>query len=227
MSDEQTTTGAQDNTVASGSEQTQTATETKAAETTQETTKASTTSSEASKSTAETKDTKAAEKTAEKGAEKAAEKAGAPEAYTDFKLAEGVTFQPEVLKDFQTFAKAQNWTQEQAQANVDFFLKSVSPQIVQQQAAEWQKTTDSWAKESEKTYGKEGIEAANVALGRFSDLPEFAAFTKMLQDTGFGKHPGFVGVFKEIHDRISESAWVNGKQRSSEPLSLAERLYGK
>ncbi len=133
---------------------------------------------------------------------------GAPEAYEEFKVPEGFSVPTD---DFKAWAKEQNMTQESAQNVVDFYVTKIVPQ---QQAAQ-QAQVDSWVKESETKYGKDGIEAANQALGRFS-TPEFVSF---LQSSGLGNHPEMVGIFKTISEKISESGLVDGKAIQTKTLA--------
>lgn len=203
--DQETVTGSHNDMAEQGAETTITETIT-----TTDTTKASNASVEAAKAIDAAKDT-AAEKTAEKGAEKPTDPPpGPPESYADFKLPENVSFQPEVLTEFQSYAKAQGWTQEQAQANVDFFTAKVAPQMQAAQLKSWEKQVEGWTKESEKLHGKDGIEAANKALGRFS-TPELV---KYLADTGLGNHPDMIAAFKKINAAISESTFVDGQKKA-------------
>jgi hypothetical protein len=129
---------------------------------------------------------------------------GAPETYTDFTLPDGLTAPTE---EFKTWAKENNMTQEKAQSAIDFYTKTIVPQ---QQAAQVAQN-EAWVKESTEKYGKQGIEAANKALGRFS-TPEF---TKFLTDTGLGNHPEMIGIFNTINARISESSFVDAKTKQA------------
>jgi hypothetical protein len=137
---------------------------------------------------------------------------GAPEQYADFTLPEGFDAPTD---DFKAWVKEQNMTQEAAQSVVDFYTQKIVPQ---QQAAHV-KQVETWGKESETKYGKEGIEAANKALGRFS-TPEFKEF---LGHTGLGNHPEMIGIFKQINEKISESGWVDGPQNSE--LTIAQKHF--
>ena len=132
------------------------------------------------------------------------EPAGAPETYEDFTLPEGLTAPTE---EFKYWAKENNMTQAKAQSAIDFYTKTIVPQ---QQAAQVAQN-EAWVKESTEKYGKQGIEAANKALGRFS-TPKF---TKFLTDTGLGNHPEMIGVFNTINARISESSFVDAKSKST------------
>jgi len=135
---------------------------------------------------------------------------GAPEQYTDFTVPENFSAP---IDDFKTWAKENNMTQEVAQSAVDFYVTKVAP--IQQ--AQHEAQVETWATESTTKYGKEGIESANKALGRFS-TPEF---TEFLQQTGLGNHPEMIGIFKEINSKISESSFVDSKTTPN----ATSRLY--
>jgi hypothetical protein len=121
----------------------------------------------------------------------------APEQYTEFTVPENFSAP---IDDFKTWAKENNMTQEAAQSVVDFYTSKVAPQMQAQHEAQ----VEAWAKESTEKYGKEGIEAANNALSRFS-TPEFKQF---LQETGLGNRHEMIAIFKDIHSKISESSFV-------------------
>lgn len=123
----------------------------------------------------------------------------APEKYDDFVMPEGISAP---TNEFMEWAKSQNMTQEAAQSAVDFYTKNI---VTQQQAA-IAAQAEVWTNESITKYGKQGIEAANQALSRFS-TPEFKA---LLNESGLGNHPAMIGIFKEIGAKTSESTFVSG-----------------
>ena len=139
---------------------------------------------------------------------------GAPEQYADFAVPEGFNVP---MDDFTPFAKEQGWSQDKAQSVVDFYTQKIAPQIQAQQEAQITK----WTEESTTKYGKDGIDAANKVLSRFSS-PEFNQF---LQDTGLGNHPAMVGVFKAINEHFSESGLIDGKSTEHKAKSLGELFY--
>jgi hypothetical protein len=174
---EETTSTAQDNTVAVESANTETNQNETVTETTQ--------STQSTEQTTESTTT---------------EQPGVPEQYADFAVPENFSAP---IDDFKTWAKENNMTQEAAQSVVDFYTSKVAPQMQAQHEAQ----VSVWTKESTEKFGKEGIEAANNALSRFS-TPEFNTF---LQETGLGNHPEMIAIFKDIHSKISESSFVDSK----------------
>ena len=159
---------------------------------------------------------------------------GTPEQYADFAVPEGFNVP---MDDFTPFAKEQGWSQDKAQAVVDFYTQKIAPQIQAQQEAQITKWTEEstttqiqaqqeaqsakWTEESTTKYGKDGIDAANKVLSRFSS-PEFNQF---LKDTGLGNHPAMVGVFKAINEHFSESDLIDGKSSEHKVKTLGELFY--
>jgi hypothetical protein len=139
---------------------------------------------------------------------------GAPEQYADFTVPDDFSAP---IDDFKTWAKENNMTQDAAQSVVDFYTSKVAPQMQAQHEAQ----VSAWTKESVEKFGKEGIEAANQALSRFS-TPEFNTF---LQETGFGSHPEMIAIFKDIHSRISESSFIDSKTTESKQKTLGQIMY--
>jgi hypothetical protein len=152
--------------------------------------------------------------TAEQETEAQSEPQGAPEQYSDFTVPENFSAP---IEDFKSWAKENNMTQEKAQATVDFYTSKIVPQMQAQQEAQ----VTAWTNESTTKYGKDGIEAANKALGRFS-TPEFTGF---LKETGLGNHPEMIGIFKEINSKISESSFVDSKTTETKPKTLGQIMY--
>lgn len=151
------------------------------------------------------------EQTAE---EAATEQPGAPDTYSDFTVPENFSAP---IEDFKSWAKENNMTQESAQSVVDFYTNKVAPM----QQAQHEAQVATWTKESTEKYGKDGIEAANQALSRFS-TPEF---TEFLKESGIGNHPQMIGIFKEINSKISESSFVDSKTTESKPKTLGQIMY--
>lgn len=143
-----------------------------------------------------------------------AEQLGAPEQYSEFTVPENFSAP---IDDFKSWAKENNMTQEKAQATVDFYTNKIVPQMQAQHEAQ----VTAWTNESTTKYGKDGIESANKALGRFS-TPEFTSF---LQETGLGNHPEMIGIFKNINSKISESSFVDSKTTESRPKTMGEIFY--
>jgi hypothetical protein len=125
---------------------------------------------------------------------------GAPEAYTDFAVPEGFTYDKEAGAEFHAVAKELNLSQDQAQKLMDLYSKQMTGmQELQTEQAK------AWHEESAKTYKQDEIDLANKTLGRFADKE----FIQMLADSGLGNHPKMIGVFKSIGQQISEGKFVD------------------
>jgi len=89
---------------------------------------------------------------------------GAPEAYADFKLPEGLAFDKTVLDSFVPLFKEFNMTQEQAQKFVDHQTSLVQAGTVAQEAA-YQEQVSKWAQQAkaDKEIGEDSNQSGRVA----------------------------------------------------------------
>lgn len=123
---------------------------------------------------------------------------GAPEKYEDFTLPEGYTLEGDRLEAAHEFARANNWTQEQAQAGVETYVKF--------RAQEREYERGAWAVESEKEFGEKfdgiakGAQAALVELEK-----ERPGITDRLDATNLGNHPDVLWAFAKLGERGKES----------------------
>lgn len=151
------------------------------------------------------------------------QKSGAPEAYADFVMPEGVEKNEEVLNQFKGIAKELNLTQEQAQKLVDI---QANASLAQQQAqqAQWKETVNEWKQETIHSLGanyKKDLAVAAKALDRFGS-PELRKF---LDESGLGNHKLLVSAFVKAGKLISEDSFAEGKPASAAPKSAAAVLY--
>jgi hypothetical protein len=154
-------------------------------------------------------------------AEGAAQVSGVPEAYAEFKLPEGVSLGTDEKAAFESFAKDNNLTQEQAQAFLDQRFEFAS-----QQQAYLEQTGQAWKEQVSKdpVLGDPANQAAaKQALEQFAS-PELR---QMLSETHFGNHPAVVKHFHELGKLLTEGRFVNATTVARKPVSHAERLYGK
>ena len=98
------------------------------------------------------------------------------------------------------------------------------PQIVKQQADEWQKQVTGWAEtvnaDKEGLGSTESIGNAQKALDQFGS-PELKSY---LVETGLGNHPELVRVFSKIGKSMSEDGFVSGSSENTR--SSADVLFG-
>lgn len=141
---------------------------------------------------------------------------GAPEVYADYALPEGIEYNKEFASTFNAVAKELNLTQEQAQRLVDLQAGNVKMSMDLQA-----KQNADWIKQSEKTYGKEGIEQANKALIRFS-TPEYVEY---LAETGQGNNPAVIAQWLKVAEMVSEDKAAN-PQSTGKSDTWASTMYG-
>jgi len=144
---------------------------------------------------------------------------GAPEAYADFELPEGMAWDAERSASFVDAMKECGLNQEQAQKMISIGAKMMGEaQNVDAKAAE---ITKGWQNESKEKYTQNDLDLANKTLGQFADQ----GLIDFLAQSGLGNHPQMIGLFKNIGEAIADGSFVDGKA-AERPLSLAERLYG-
>lgn len=151
---------------------------------------------------------------------KAAE--GAPDAYTDYKLPEGVTLAPEVKAEADALFKGMGLSQEAAQSLVDFHSKQLSA-LASAPAKAYQEMTDGWredAKAHPDLRGKLGPgQEVNVRIAKALDSlgdPKLASdFRGAMDLTGVGNHPAFIRVMDKWAQRVTEGTHVAGNGPST------------
>ena len=158
--------------------------------------------------------------------DKSEEVTGAPEAYEDFKVPEGVKIDPDQLTEFGALAKGLNLTQDQAQQLVDFEAKRMEA-FGKEQLGEWEKTIAGWtaeAKADEEIGGKNydpSLELAKRALAKYGTLELDTAFNHL----GIGEHPELIRIFARVGKDLGEDQILSGRDAGSGPKSQAERMY--
>ncbi|EUD09179.1 peptidase [Providencia alcalifaciens] len=147
----------------------------------------------------------------------------APEKY-EFTAGEGQELDKEALAAFEPIARELGLSNEQAQKIVDVYGSTIMPQLVKQQADEWQKQVTGWAEtvkaDKEGLGSTESIGYAQKALDQFGS-PELKSY---LVETGLGNHPELVRVFSKIGKSMSEDGFVNGSSENAR--STADVLFG-
>ncbi|WP_262019963.1 hypothetical protein [Pseudomonas sp. Pse35] len=153
---------------------------------------------------------------------------GAPEAYQDFTLPDGMALDAEVLGEFKDFAKELNLPQEKAQKIVDFQTKLATKQAEEYQAAVTKQAQD-WAAEvrNDPVLGganyEKSVESAIKVIQSFGD----PALTELLRSTGLGNNPALFKFCHRISSAISEDKFVlPGSQSSTGRKSNEDVFYG-
>lgn len=161
-----------------------------------------------------------ADKAADKVETKDAVVDSAPEKYESFDLPEGFTLEGDRLEAVTEFAKANNWTQERAQAGVTEYLKL--------RGAELEMQRGDWAVQSEAEFGKEfptitaGAQRALVALEAARP-----GITDRLDATNLGNHPDVLYLVNQLgqHLKAKPMAGMENDTAGSQDKSLQSRMY--
>ena len=154
---------------------------------------------------------------------------GAPEAYEDFKLPDGMEMDADVLGEFKGLAKELNIPQAQAQKLIDFQTQLASKQAEAYQAAVTKQSQD-WAASIKNdpeiggaNYDK-SVQSAIKVIQSFGD----PALTELLNTSGLGNHPALFKFCHRISSAISEDKFVlPGSQSTTGRKSDAEVFYGQ
>lgn len=153
---------------------------------------------------------------------------GAPEAYEDFTLPEGMEMDADVLGEFKGLAKELNIPQAKAQQLIDFQTQLATKQAEAYQAAVIKQGQD-WAAEvrNDPVLGganyEKSVESAIKVIQSFGD----PALTELLRSTGLGNNPALFKFCHRISSAISEDKFVlPGSQSSNGRKSDAEVFYG-
>src|SRR6266403_3433252 len=163
---------------------------------------------------------------------------GAPEAYTDFTLPEGVKLEGETLKAATDLFKELGLPQANAQRLVDFHLGQIkaateaSSKAYDDMRAGWQT-----AAKADSEIGphmakiKENVGRLYDAIG---DAKLVGEFKQIMDLTGAGDNPAFIKVLNKLSSFVTEGRHVTGAQPSkfgqtppgtSERPSAAHALY--
>lgn len=165
-------------------------------------------------------------KAPEPGAPKADDKGAqpsAPEKYEDFKLPEGIVFQPKDVDAFKAEAKELGLTQAAAQRLIDFQGK-LAKQNADDLEADFKAQKAEWAAETVKVLGPTHAEQMAYAA-KVRDTLGNPELTQLLKDTGLENRKEVVQFFIKVGKSISEDKLDEGSRTAAQPESLAKRMY--
>lgn len=155
------------------------------------------------------------------------QEAGAPEAYTDFTMPEGVSVDAPLMDGFKSLAKELNLSQEAAQKLVNLQAEATK-RSVDENAKAWEQAQEKWKAEvkADKEIGgadfDKNIGVAKKGLKLFGN----EAFIDMLESTGVGNHPEMVKFLHRVGKAIKEDgAPVTGKQVAGAVKDTAKLLF--
>lgn len=167
-------------------------------------------------------------KKAEQTDDKEANAEGAPEAYADFAMPEGVEIQGEALEEFKTLAKELNLSQKDAQRLADLGAKQASrlaeqpSQILAEARVEWEKQA-----RNDKEFGGQAVEANLATAKKALDAYGTPELKTLLRESALGNHPDVIRLFYRVGKAMSEDSMVRGGSGTqAKAMSAAERLYG-
>ena len=153
---------------------------------------------------------------------------GAPEAYTDFTLPEGMEMDAGVLGEFTGLAKELNIPQESAQKLIDLQAKIATQQAEAYQAAvlkqgeQWAAAVKNDPELGGENYDKSVASAVKV-IQAFGD----DGLRDLLNSTGLGNHPALFKFCHRLSQSISEDKFVlPGGQTTTGRKSNEEVFYG-
>lgn len=150
----------------------------------------------------------------------------APVEYTDFKLPEGYTLDGERLTALKDFAKANNWTQEQAQAAVDKHIEMSEAGI----AAVREAKVTTWTEQSKQQFGA-NFQAitTDAKAGLAWAMKERPNMLQTFDDEGWGSNPDALWVFAKLGalSRGSQLEGMGGETSGDtpQPKSTAAVMY--
>ena len=176
------------------------------------------------------------------------EQGGSPEGgFTPFEIDKTFGFSEEQQKTYGEFAKSQNYTQEQAQANVTFFEKTLR-EMGDAAFAEEKAVREGWKKDAmndEEIGGDDFKEKHSIADQVMNSLGSPAKDDKgnpvrhpetgkpmsdigvIMEETGLGNHKAFIKMFYRLREVLSEDtlAGMTGGDNAPKPKTAAEIMF--
>ena len=146
---------------------------------------------------------------------------GAPEAYEDFTLPDGMEMDTEILGEFKNLAKELNIPQAKAQQLIDFQSQLAGKQAeayqaaVTKQAQDWAASIKSDPEVGGENYDKSVASAIKV-IQSFGD----PALTELLNTSGLGNHPALFRFCHRISAAISEDKFVMPGSQTNAPKEM-------
>lgn len=147
---------------------------------------------------------------------------GAPDAYEDFTLPEGMEMDTEVLGEFKNLAKELNIPQAKAQQLIDFQSQLATKQAEQYQAAVTKQAQD-WAAsiKSDPEVGGENYEKSVASAVKVIQSFGDPALTELLNTSGLGNHPALFKFCHRISAAISEDKFVMPGSQTNTPKEMS------
>jgi hypothetical protein len=152
---------------------------------------------------------------------------GAPEAYAAFNVPDGYTLEGERLEKLHAFAKANKWTQAQAQAAVDHYIELDQ----QGHVATREQRVELWTEQSKTEYGdKFDAIAADARAGVTWAQQHRPNMLKTFDDEGWGSNPDALWVFAKLGELTrgdKMDGLGNATSNGAGGRSIEDRLWPK
>jgi len=148
---------------------------------------------------------------------------GAPDAYADFTMPEGVQMDATAVASFSTVARDLNLSQTAAQTMID----KMAPAMASRQAELLTQARTDWAAAAtaDKEFGGDSLQTnlavAKQAMDQFGS-PELRT---LLNESGLGNHPEIIRAFYRAGKAISEDRFVGGRSGAEASTDPAKRLF--
>lgn len=154
----------------------------------------------------------------------AGDESDAPEAYEEFNVPEGMEMDEELSVIATKTFRDEGFTQEQSQKMVDLYADKM-----QGFADQHQQTISAWQSESrsDSEYGGNNFNANIGVAGKAIDQFATPAFSKMLEDSGYGNHPEMIRLLVNVGKQLGEDNVGNNGKAAQEEMSTAEIMYGQ
>jgi len=167
----------------------------------------------------------------QKAADEAKKLEGAPEAYEDFKIPEGMEAAKDLLDAFKPMLKNDlNLSQEKAQKLIDFYTTKVIPEMKAKGIAVWNNELAARTKEieSDPEIGGEKLKATGEAVNRVANTflkPEES--TEMMEYfKRFGDCKPFLKLLSRVSVAMKEDGMImGGAGGETAKKSIAERIF--
>lgn len=152
---------------------------------------------------------------------------GAPEAYADFAVPDGMAIDQGVADDLKTLARELNLPQDQAQRIADLGARQAQ-RWADAQAKALNDASEAWIKatKSDAELGGHRLNDVLAAGRRAMDAFGTPALKGLLNETRLGNHPELIRFIARVGKAISDDTFVSGdRSAGTRGGDMASRLY--
>jgi hypothetical protein len=151
---------------------------------------------------------------------------GAPEAYADFDLPEGVTMDEALLESALPLFKELNLTQDQAQKLINLQAERVQAGITEQTEA-FDQLMNGWREQSknDKEFGGEKFDESIAVAQRAMDKFGTPELKDLMNDHGVGNHPEMIRFMYKVGRLTTEDNPGGQSNPVSTEASRIQRMY--